>query len=255
MTLNVDLTGQVALVTGASSGLGEHFAQVLSQCGAKVAIAARRADRLKALHTRITNAGGHAFIAQMDVTQEDDVDAALAAIKHQLGQVSILVNNAGMAQSRSFLKMDEQNWRSTMQVNLDGAWRVALRVSQQMVASGTHGSIVNIASILGVRQGFGHTAYAVSKAGVIQMTKSMALELSRKHIRVNALCPGYIETEINAAYFSTEAGREYIKGTPAGRVGRLDELDGPLLMLCSSAGSFVNGVALAVDGGHLVAGL
>ena len=255
MTFNVDLRGQVALVTGASSGLGEHFAQVLAGCGAKVAIVARRVDKLQALRSKINDAGGHAFALEMDVSSVASVEDALAGIHSELGNVSILINNAGMADSRSFLKMDEENWRKTMDVNLDGAWRVAHRVSQQMVSSGTSGSIVNIASILGLRQGFGHTAYAVSKAGVVQMTKSMALELSRKSIRVNALCPGYIETEINADYFSTEAGREYVGTTPAGRVGRLEELDGPLLMLCSDAGSFVNGVALAVDGGHLVGGL
>jgi NAD(P)-dependent dehydrogenase (short-subunit alcohol dehydrogenase family) len=255
MTLNVDLTGQVALVTGASSGLGEHFAQVLSGCGAKVAIVARRVDRLQALQAKIANAGGYAFAVEMDVSSEDSVESALTAIQQELGNVSILVNNAGMAESRSFLKMDEQNWRKTMDVNLDGAWRVAHRVSQQMVASGTAGCIVNIASILGLRQGFGHTAYAVSKAGVVQMTKSMALELGRKGVRVNALCPGYIETEINADYFATDAGITYVQGTPAGRVGRIEELDGPLLLLCSEAGSFVNGVALPVDGGHLVGGL
>jgi NAD(P)-dependent dehydrogenase (short-subunit alcohol dehydrogenase family) len=255
MTLNVDLTGQIALVTGASSGLGEHIAQVLSASGATVAIAARRVDRLEALKEKIESSGKQAFVIEMDVSLEESVNEALAAVDEALGSVSILVNNAGMAESKSFLKMDEQNWRKTMDVNLDGAWRVAHRVSQQMVASGTSGSIVNIASILGLRQGFGHTAYAVSKAGVVQMTKSMALELGRKGVRVNALCPGYIETEINAEYFATVAGREYVKTTPAGRVGRLEELNGPLLMLCSEAGSFVNGVALAVDGGHLVSGL
>lgn len=255
MNSSTDLTGQVALITGASSGLGEHFAQVLSACGARVAIVARRLDKLHALQTKITDAGGHAFAVEMDVSSEVSVESALTAIQEELGNVSILVNNAGMAESRSFLKMDEQNWRKTMDVNLDGAWRVAHRVSQQMVTSGTKGSIVNTASILGLRQGFGHTAYAVSKAGIIQMTKSMALELASKGVRVNALCPGYIETEINADYFATDAGREYVKTTTAGRVGRLEELDGPLLLLCSEAGSFVNGVALAVDGGHLVGGL
>jgi NAD(P)-dependent dehydrogenase (short-subunit alcohol dehydrogenase family) len=255
MRFIMDLTGHIALITGASSGLGDHFAQVLAACGAKVAIVARRVDRLQALQVKITDAGGHALAVEMDVSSQASVESALAAIQQELGNVSILVNNAGMAESRSFLKMDEQNWRKTMDVNLDGAWRVAHRVSQQMVTSGTKGSIVNIASILGLRQGFGHTAYAVSKAGVVQMTKSMALELAQKGVRVNALCPGYIETEINADYFATNAGREYVKTTPAGRVGQLEELDGPLLMLCSEAGSFVNGVALAVDGGHLVGGL
>jgi len=255
MTLNVDLTGQIALVTGASSGLGEHFAQVLASCGAHVAIAARRVDRLQAIQKKITDAGGQALAVTLDVISETSIEGALQTIQKEWGPVSVLVNNAGLAESQSFLKMDEQSWRKTMDVNLDGAWRVAHRVSQQMVTSGTKGSIINIASILGLRQGFGHTAYAVSKAGVIQMTKSMAMELSRKGVRVNALCPGYIETAINARYFETDAGQQYIQTTLAGRLGRLDELDGPLLLLCSDAGSFINGVALAVDGGHLVGGL
>ena len=140
-------------------------------------------------------------------------------------------------------------------MNLNGAWRVARAVTTQMVATQTSGCVVNIASILGLRVGFGNSAYAVSKAGVVQMTKAMALELGSKGIRVNAICPGYIETDINADYFTTEKGQAYIKTTPAGRTGRLDELDGPLLLLCSEAGSFINGVALPVDGGHLVSSL
>jgi len=250
-----ELSGAVVLVTGASSGLGEHFAKLLAAHGAKVAIAARRIDRLKELQREIDQAGGQALAVGMDVTNEDSVELALETIGKAFGTISILVNNAGMADSKSFLKLDESSWRRTLDVNLHGAWRVAHRVSQIMVRDQVTGSIVNIASILGLRVGFGHSAYAVSKAGVIQMTKSMALELSGKQVRVNAICPGFIKTEINADFFATEEGQNYIKTTPAGRVGSLSELDGPLLLLCGNAGSFVNGVALAVDGGHLVSSL
>lgn len=249
------LEGKVALITGASSGLGEHFAQLLAQHGARVVIAARRVDRLNTLQKKIEQAGGQALAVEMDVSSEQSVDAALNKIKEELGVVSVLINNAGMADSRSFLKLDENSWQTTLDVNLTGAWRVAHRVSQQMVENSVAGCIVNIASILGLRVGFGHSSYAVSKAGIVQLTRSMALELSRKNIRVNALCPGFIETEINSEYFATKEGQEYVKTTPAGRVGKLTELDAPLLLLCTESGSFINGVALPVDGGHLVSSL
>ena len=249
------LNGKLALVTGASSGLGEHFAQVLADAGASVVVAARRIEKLDQLVTRIKDSGGTATAVQMDVTDQGSVEQAIAFIEEECGQLSILINNAGVADSKTFLKVDEASWHQTLDVNLNGAWRVASVVTASMVAAQTPGCVVNIASILGLRVGYGNSAYAVSKAGVVQMTKAMALELGSKGIRVNAICPGYIETEINADYFSTKKGQEYIKTTPAGRTGRLDELDGPLLLLCSEAGSFINGVALPVDGGHLVSSL
>lgn len=249
------LDNKLALVTGASSGLGEHFAQVLASAGASVVVAARRLGKLDQLVSRIESNGGKAMAVQMDVTDQSSVDQALSLIEATSGQVSILVNNAGIADSKTFLKLDEASWHQTLEVNLNGAWRVAHAVTTRMVATQTTGCVVNIASILGLRVGFGNSAYAVSKAGVVQMTKAMALELGSKGIRVNAICPGYIETEINADYFSTEQGQAYIKTTPAGRTGRLDELSGPLLLLCSDAGSFINGVALPVDGGHLISSL
>ena len=249
------LTGKIVLVTGASSGLGEHFSAVLAASGARVVIAARRLDRLQAVQQRIEGSGGSALAVAMDVTDEHSVAAALQSVHEQVGAVDVLVNNAGMADSRTFLKLDEESWRRTLEVNLNGAWRVAHQVSRQMVAEGGKGVILNIASILGLRVGFGNSAYAVSKAALVQMTRAMALELGPKGIRVNALCPGYIATEINADYFATKQGTDYIKSTPAGRTGTLAELDGPLLLLCSDAGSFINGVALPVDGGHMVGSL
>ncbi len=249
------LTGKIVLVTGASSGLGEHFSAVLAASGARVVIAARRLDRLQAVQQRIEGSGGSALAVAMDVTDEHSVAAALQSVQEQVGAVDVLVNNAGMADSRTFLKLDEESWRRTLEVNLNGAWRVAHQVSRQMVAEGGKGVILNIASILGLRVGFGNSAYAVSKAALVQMTRAMALELGPKGIRVNALCPGYIATEINADYFATKQGTDYIKSTPAGRTGTLAELDGPLLLLCSDAGSFINGVALPVDGGHMVSSL
>jgi len=247
-----NLNGKVALVTGASGGLGEHFSLLLASHGASVAIAARRVKKLKLLSQRIEDVGGSALVVDLDVTDADSVNAAIESITENLGAIDVLINNAGIADSRTFIKLDESSWNSTLNVNLTGAWRVAHRVSQDMVKNNVQGCIVNISSILGMRSGFGHSAYSVSKAGVVQLTKSMALELGRKGIRVNALCPGYFETDINAEYFATKAGAEYLKGTPAGRAGKLTELDAPLMLLCTDAGSFINGVALPVDGGHLV---
>lgn len=249
------LVNKVALVTGASGGLGEHFAQLLARSGATVVLAARRSNKLDVLRERICSTGGKALSVTMDVSDETSVTEALQEIENAVGGISVLINNAGIADSRTFLKLDENSWQKTLDVNLSGAWRVAHRVSQSMVSAARPGCIVNIASILGLRVGFGNSAYAVSKAGIVQMTKSMALELGRKGIRVNALCPGYIETDINADYFATEQGQAYIQSTPAGRVGKMEELDGALLLLCSDAGSFINGIALPVDGGHLVSSL
>lgn len=256
MSSNVaGLTGKVVLVTGASSGLGEHFSEVLAATGATVVIAARRLDRLQEVQQRIESAGGSALAVAMDVTDEHSVAASLQQVREQVGTVDVLVNNAGMADPVTFLKLDEESWQRTLDVNLNGAWRVAHQVSRQMVGGAGKGVILNIASILGLRVGFGNSAYAVSKAGLVHMTRAMALELGPKGIRVNALCPGYIATAINADYFATKQGADYIKTTPAGRTGTLAELDGPLLLLCSDAGSFINGVALPVDGGHMISSL
>ena len=247
------LRGRVALITGASSGLGEHFAQVLAAAGAKVVVAARRVDRLHHLVEKINAAGGSAAAVSMDVANAASVGSAFIEAEKYFGTLDVLINNAGVAKPVAFLKSKEEDWDFVMQTNLKAAWRVAREFSARLVAAGKPGAVVNIGSVLGLGVGYGETLYSVSKAGIVQLTKNMALELMRHRIRVNALCPGYFETEINADYFHSERGQAYIANNiPSKRLGQLEELSGPLLLLASEAGSFVNGVALAVDGGHLV---
>lgn len=250
-----NLAGKVALVTGASSGLGEHFATVLAAEGAKVIVAARRTERLDSLVDQLRSGGAEALAVAMDVTDSESVKQAIDGAEEAFGPITVLVNNAGVADSRLFTKVNEDSWDYVMEANLKGAWRVANAIARRLVERQLQGSIVNIASILGLRQGFGESTYAVSKAGVVQMTKSMALELASKGIRVNALCPGYFKTELNSEFFDSEKGMEFIAKTPSRRLGELHELTGPLLLLCGDQGSFINGVALPVDGGHLVSSL
>lgn len=250
-----EMKGKVALVTGASSGLGAHFARVLAAAGAQVVAGARRQERVQQLVADIESAGGAAMAVALDVTDPESIREALDAAEARFGAVTTLVNNAGIADSRTFLKVEEESFSRVMDTNLTGVWRVANQVARRMVQHQVAGSIINIASILGLRVGIGESTYATTKAAVVQLTKATAMELARKNIRVNALCPGYFKTEMNGDYFESEAGAAFIGGTPAARLGELSELDGPLLLLASDAGSFVNGVALAVDGGHLVSSL
>lgn len=248
-----DLTGRVALVTGASSGLGEHFAQVLAEAGAKVVIAARRVDRLRHLAERIKSAGGDAAAVAMDVTDRDSVKAAFEEAGRFFGTIDVLINNAGVARSMLFAKTQEEDWDYVVDTNLKAAWRVARAFVDQPGMAGRSGSIVNISSILGIGVGYGESLYATSKAGLIQLTRHMALELMRNKIRVNALCPGYIETEINSGYFKSERGQAYLeKNIPSKKLGTVEDLSGALLLLASDAGAFITGVALPVDGGHLL---
>ncbi len=249
------LQGKTALVTGASSGLGAHFARVLALAGASVAVAARRNDKLVNLVQEIEDAGGRAFAVTLDVTAGHSVTAAIASIENTLGPIDILVNNAGVSGSRHSLKEDETNWDFVMDTNLKGAWRVAQAVAKRSVELSQPCSIINIASILGLRVGIGLSTYSVSKAAVVQLTKALASELARKCVRVNAICPGYFATEMNSDYLLSSSGQEYLASTTAGRMGELDELTGPLLLLASEAGSFMNGTAIPVDGGHLVGSL
>ena len=250
MSANFDLHGRVALVTGASSGFGEHFARVLAGAGAKVVAGARREDRL---HKLVAEIGAEQALAvAMDVTDAASVAAAFTAAEAQFGTVDLLVNNAGVAAPGLVHKTGEADWDWVVDTNLKGAWLVAAEAARRMLAAGRGGAIVNIASVLGLATSRGHGVYSATKAGLIQLTKHLALELAGKGIRVNAICPGYFKTEMNDEYFDSAAGQAYIAATPGGRLGRMDEIDGPLLLLASDAGSFINGALLPVDGGHLV---
>jgi NAD(P)-dependent dehydrogenase (short-subunit alcohol dehydrogenase family) len=247
------LQGKTALVTGASSGFGRHFAQVLAGAGAKVALAARRLDRLRQLEAELRTSGAEAAAVALDVTDRASVVRAFDAAEAALGPVSVLVNNAGVPSGSYFLSMSEQDWRALMDVNLDGVFRVGQEAARRMADRRAGGSIVNIASISGFAPLKAISSYAASKAAVISLTKSMALELARDNIRVNALAPGYFSTELNDAFLASEAGRRLLSRVPMGRAGRLEELDGPLLLLASEAGRFMTGSIVTVDGGHLLA--
>lgn len=243
------LTGKTALVSGASSGLGEHFAQVLAAAGAQVIVAARRVDRLEALVARINEAGGQASSLTLDVTSRASVDSAFEQLDNIAPQLDIVINNAGIANNPlRFVDATEEEWGAVLDVNLIGAWRVAQASAIRMKRQGL-GVVVNTGSIYSHISGSHKADYNVSKVAVDQLTKNMALELARSGVRVNSLCPGYFETAINEKEFSTEQGRAYIDRLVPKRTGRYQELTGPLLLLVSDAGSYVNGASLVVDGG------
>jgi NAD(P)-dependent dehydrogenase (short-subunit alcohol dehydrogenase family) len=247
------LSGHTALVTGASSGLGRHFAGVLARAGARVVVGARRMERLETLAGEIRAAGGQALPVSLDVTDRGSVAAAFDAAEKTFGPVTILINNAGVPANTFFTKLSERDWREVLDVNLDGVFRVGQEAARRMIAAGQGGSIINIASVLGLGVLKAVAPYAASKAAVIQLTKAMALELSRERIRVNALAPGYVSTELNDAFLASEAGRRLLSRVPQGRAARPEELDGPLLLLASDAGSYMTGSVLVVDGGSLLA--
>jgi NAD(P)-dependent dehydrogenase (short-subunit alcohol dehydrogenase family) len=249
------LQGRVALVTGAFGGLGRHFALTLAHAGAAVGITGRRMEAGEQLVGEIRAAGGRAVAKRMDVTDPQGVREAIDSIAAQLGPVTVVVNNAGVAVTKPFLEVSERDWSDVVDVNLTGAWRVAQAAARHMREHGQGGSIVNIASITGLRVAGAISAYVASKAGLIQLTKAMALELARYGIRVNALAPGYIETDINRDFFTSDAGQALIKRIPQRRIGKAQELDGPLLLLCSDASSYMTGSVLVADGGHLVSSL
>jgi NAD(P)-dependent dehydrogenase (short-subunit alcohol dehydrogenase family) len=247
--------GKVALVTGASSGLGEHFARTLAAAGATVVASARRLDRLEALVAGIARDGGRAHAVALDVTSAPSVEAALAAAARMAGVPDIVVNNAGIATTRASLELSEAEWREVMATNLDGAWRVAQASARAMVAAKKGGSIVNIASILGLRVASSLLPYAAAKAALIHATQALGLEWARHGIRVNAIAPGYVETEMNRGFFATEAGQAMVKRVPQRRIGQPRDLDGALLLLASDASSYMTGSVVVVDGGHLVSSL
>ena len=248
------LDGRIALITGASSGLGAHFAQLLASVGARVALAARRVDKLEPLVARITFDGGKALALSLDVTDGASVRRCFDELG-QWGAPDVVVNNAGVTVTRPLLEQTEADFDSVMQTNLRGNWLVATEAARRMVAAGQGGSIVNVASILGERVAGGVAPYAISKAAVIQATKAMALELARHRIRVNALLPGYVATDLNREFLESEAGQKLRARIPSRRFGELTDLDGPLLLLASDAGAAMSGATVAVDGAHLVSSL
>ncbi|SEP49122.1 NAD(P)-dependent dehydrogenase, short-chain alcohol dehydrogenase family [Rhodospirillales bacterium URHD0017] len=255
MSKRFDLVGKVALVTGASSGLGVHFARTLAASGASVAIAARRADRLASLQAELQSAGVKAAAVELDVQSGDSIIAAFSAAEQALGPIDIVVNNAGISIVKPALEMPVEDWDAVVNTNLRGAWLVAQTAGKRWLMAKRAGVIVNIASILGLRT-IGQVApYNASKAGLIHLTRALAMEWARHDIRVNAICPGYIETEMNSDFWKTPGGQRLIDRIPQRRIGKPEHLDGALLLLASEAGSFMTGSVLTVDGGHTVSSL
>ena len=247
------LNGRAALVTGASSGLGARFAQVLAANGASVALVARRKDRLEALQKTLTAAGARVVAIEADVTDRAAMARAFDQAEAALGTITILVNNAGVAHSTRAVELTEQEYRRVVGTNLDAVFFVAQEGARRMLAANARGAIINIASVLGIGVAKGTSAYAIAKAGVIQMTKALAVELAFKGVRVNAIAPGWFITEINHDYLASEAGQKMTRDIPAGRFGNEGDLDGPLLLLASEAGAYMTGVTVVVDGGQVVA--
>jgi NAD(P)-dependent dehydrogenase (short-subunit alcohol dehydrogenase family) len=247
-----DLHGRTALVTGASAGFGRHFAKTLANAGAAVVVAARRRDLLEQLVGEILATGGHATAVDMDVTDGASIAAAFASAP---GPIDVVVNNAGISIVQPPLDLDEAGWDAVMNTNLRGAWLVAQAAARALVAAKRPGRIVNIASIVGLRP-IGHLApYAAAKAGLIHLTRTLAMEWARHGIQVNAIAPGYVETDLNREFWDSPAGKRLVERIPQRRLGRLTDLDGPLLLLASDAGAFMTGSVLVVDGGHTVASL
>ena len=256
MDLGAMLAGKRVLVTGASSGLGENFARLAAGCKAKVVIGARRKARLDKLAQELEKLGSpQVTVLEMDVASEQSIDDAFAEIDASGTILDVVVNNAGASNDALSLTLSASDFDSLMETNVRGVWLVAARAAQRWVDAGRGGSVINIASILGERVMPGAMLYATSKAAVVHMTKSLALEWARYGIRVNALAPGYIETEINAEFFATPAGEAMIKRIPMRRLGKPEDLDAAFLLLATDASPWMTGAYLPVDGGHLVSGL
>lgn len=252
MSNRFELAGRIALVTGASSGLGRHFAKTLSAAGAKVILAARRIDRLEALAAEIEAEGGEALAVSMDVTKADTIQAALDATLARFGEpADIIVNNSGLSREAFFTQMEEDDFDLVMDTNTKGVWLVARAFGGALVKAGKPGSMINIASVTARRVAHTITAYSASKAACEHMTRNMAIEMARYGVRVNAIAPGYFVTEINDEFLASEQGERMRKRIPMRRFGEHEELSGPLLLLASEAGSFMTGATIIVDGGHM----
>ncbi len=249
------VAGQVALVTGASSGIGRRFALVLAAAGAKVALAARRADRLAELAREIEEGGGQCLPLSCDVTRRQEIVAAIAAAEERLGPLSVLVNNAGVVVSKPLFEHSEEDWDYVVDTNLKGAWLMAREFAHHLVQLKRPGRIVNISSVLASRTIGRVPAYCAAKAGLSHLTHVLAMELARYGILVNAIAPGYVETDFNRAFFQTDPGKALIGRIPLKRLGQAPDLDGALLFLASPASAYVTGAVIAVDGGHGVAAI
>jgi NAD(P)-dependent dehydrogenase (short-subunit alcohol dehydrogenase family) len=260
MSYNIDLSGRVALVTGATSGLGEQFARTLAKAGAAVVLTGRRVERLKTLRAEIAGAGGDAHIVPMDVTDHVSIKAGVAHAETEVGTLDILVNNAGVSTTQKLTEVTPEDFAYVMDTNVRGAFFVAQEVGKRMIARSrgaapgtfTGGRIVNIASMAGLRVLSQIGVYAMSKAAVVHMTRAMALEWGRDGINVNAICPGYIDTEINHHHWQTEAGQKLLQMLPRKRVGQAQDLDVVLMMLCANESHFINGSVIQADDGFAV---
>ena len=257
MAYEIDLSGRVAMVTGASSGLGLQFAKVLAKAGAGVVLAARRIERLKTLRAEIEAEGGDAHVVGLDVTDPDSIRAAVAHAETEMGGIDILINNSGVSTTQKLVDVTPEDYDFVMSTNTRGAFFVAQAVAKRMIARSkgeapgtfTGGRIVNVASMAGLKVLGQIGVYSMSKAAVVHMTKSMALEWGRFGINVNALCPGYIDTEINHHHWKTEAGQKLVAMLPRKRVGQPADLDAMLLTLCANQSHFINGAVIAADDG------
>ncbi|MEX1665177.1 SDR family NAD(P)-dependent oxidoreductase [Zhongshania arctica] len=242
------ISGKLVLITGASSGIGYSLAKGLSAAGAVIVAAARRVEKLDDLRKEIESSGGKVITVRMDVSDRNSVNAGFDRVNEQVGVIDTIVNNAGIAAPGSFLKIDEESRNSVMDTNFNGVWNVAQEGARRMIEAEKSGSIINISSVLALGVKPGQSIYCASKGAVAQLTRGMALDLTKYNIRVNALAPGWFETEMSKEFFDSKEGQEYIARMPAKRLGNLDELNGPVILLASEAGSFINGVVLPVDG-------